>query len=175
MCSIREVGLVLVLYYKNSVNQWLEKQGLLVVRLRLREYSCSSILFTRLMFWSLLYYYLCFFYYIYIFSIITYTSATWWIGKYKYIQILNKVQNRVLYLICVIFHTTLTHVLELEAFIFSLGLYLDSFTRHTIICFNKLSTNNPILQWLSNNWYNRQSLSNPSSFLTKHSCRFKLT
>ena len=80
MCSIREVGLVSVLYYKTSVNQWLEKQGLLVVRLRLRE---CSILFTRLMFWSLSYYHLCFFYYIYIFSIITYTSATCYDLKLK--------------------------------------------------------------------------------------------
>ena len=56
-----------------------------------------------------------------------------------------------------------------------LDLYLDSLTRYTAIYFNKLSTYNLILQRLSNNWYNEQSLSNSSSLSTKHNCRFKPT
>ena len=88
---------------------------------------------------------------------------------------LNKVQNRVLYLIYVAFYTTPTYALELEVSILTLSLYLNFLTRHTAIHFNKLSTNNSILQYLSNNWYNRQSPSNSSSLLTKHNCRFKLT
>ena len=42
MYSVRKVKLVSVLYYKASVDQWLEKQDLLLVRLRLRKYSCSA-------------------------------------------------------------------------------------------------------------------------------------
>jgi len=42
MYNVREVELVSVLCYKASVDQWLEKQDLLVVRLRLRKYSCSA-------------------------------------------------------------------------------------------------------------------------------------
>jgi len=48
-------------------------------------------------------------------------------------------------MIDIAFYTVLTYVLELEAFIPPLGLYLNSLTRHTTIYFNKLSTNNPIL------------------------------
>jgi len=68
-----------------------------------------------------------------------------------------------------------THVLELEASIPPLGLYLDSLTRLTAIRFNKLSTNNSILQWLLDNWHDGQSPSNPSSLPTKHNCRSKPT
>ena len=96
--------------------------------------------------WDLSYYHLCLLYCICILLIITYTSAAWWTGKQKNIQILNKVQNRALYLVCVAFCTTPTHALELGASILSLSLYLDSLTKHTAIYFNKLSTNNPILQ-----------------------------
>ena len=106
--------------------------------------ACISILANTV--WGLLYYHLCLLYYIYILSIITYASAAWWTGKQKHIQILNKVQNRALHLICAAFHTTPTYVLELEVSIPPLGLYLNSLTRHTVIHFNKLSTNNPIHQ-----------------------------
>jgi len=110
-----------------------------------------------------------------ILPIITYTSAAWWTGKQKHIQILNKVQNRALCLIYAAFHTTPTHALELEASIPPLGLYLDSLTRHTAIHFNKLSTNNPILQRLSDNWRDGQSSSNPPPLPTKHNYRSKPT
>ena len=81
-----------------------------------------------------------------ILPIITYASAAWWTGKQKHIQILNKVQNRALCLICAAFCTISTYILELETFIPPLSLYLNSLTRHTAIHFNKLSTNNLILQ-----------------------------
>ena len=123
---------------------------------------------------SLLHYHLCLFYHICILSIIIYASAAWWIGKWKHIQILNKVQNRVLHLICAVFHTTLIHALELKVSILSLSLYLNSLTRHTAIHFNKLNTNNSILQQLSDNQHNRQSPSNPPPLPTKHHCRSKL-
>ena len=110
-----------------------------------------------------------------ILPIITYASAAWWTGKQKHIQILNKVQNRALRLICAAFGTTPTYALELEASIPPLGLYLDSLTRHTAIRFNKLSTNNPILQRLSDNWRDGQSPSNPPPLPTKHNCRSKPT
>jgi len=124
---------------------------------------------------GLSHYHLRLLYHICILPIITYASTAWWTGKQKHIQILNKVQNRVLHLICAAFHTTPTHALELEASIPPLSLYLNSLTKHTAICFNKLSTNNPILQWLFNNWCNGQSPSNPSPLPTKHNCRSKPT
>ena len=68
-----------------------------------------------------------------------------------------------------------THALELEASIPPLGLYLDSLIRHTAICFNKLSTNNSILQQLSDNWHDGQSPSNFPPLPTKHNCRSKPT
>jgi len=95
--------------------------------------------------WDLLHYYLYLLYYTCIFPIIIYASAALWTGKQKYIQILNKVQNKALCLICAVFHTTFIHALELKISIPLLSLYLDSLTRYTTICFNKLSTNNPIL------------------------------
>ena len=95
--------------------------------------------------WGLSHYLLRLLYHTCILPIITYASAAWWTGKQKHIQILNKVQNRALCLICIAFHTTPTYVLELEVSIPPLGLYLDSLTRHTAIYFNKLSTKNPIL------------------------------
>ena len=95
-------------------------------------------------------------------------DTIWYTGKQKHIQILNQVQNRVLHLICIAFCTTSTY-----ASIPLLSLYLNSLTRHTAIHFNKLSTNNPILQWLSNNWHNGQSLSNSPPLSTKHNCRSK--
>ena len=135
--------------------------------------ACISMLVNTV--WGLSHYHLHLLYRTCIFPIITYTSAAWWIGKQKHIQILNKVQNRALRLICAAFGTTPTYVLELEAFIPPLGLYLDSLTRHTAIRFNKLSTNNPILQRLSDNWRNGQSPSNPPPLPTKHNCRSKPT
>jgi len=105
--------------------------------------ACISMLANTI--WDLSHYHLCLLYHTCILSIITYASAAWWTGKQKHIQILNKVQNRALHLICAAFYTTPTYALELEASIPSLGLYLDSLIRHTAICFNKLSTNNPIL------------------------------
>ena len=135
--------------------------------------ACISMLANTVQ--GLSYYYHLLLYHTCILPIITYASAAWWTGKQKHIQILNKVQNRTLHLICAAFHTTPTHALELEASIPLLSLYLDSLTKHTAICFNKLSTNNPILQRLSNNWYNRQSSSNPSPLPTKHNYRFKPT
>jgi len=135
--------------------------------------TCISMLVNTI--WSLSYYHLYLLYYTCILPIITYASAVWWTGKQKHIQILNKVQNRTLCLICAAFCTTLTHVLELEVSIPPLSLYLDSLTRHTTIHFNKLSTNNPILQWLSDNWYDGQSLSNSSPLPTKHNYRSKPT
>ena len=91
--------------------------------------------------WDLSHYHLCLLYCTCILPIITYTSAIWQTGKQKHIQILNQVQNRVLHLICIAFCTTSTY-----ASIPLLSLYLNSLTRHTAIHFNKLSTNNPILQ-----------------------------
>ena len=135
--------------------------------------ACISMLANTIR--GLSYYYLRLLYHICIFPIITYASAAWWTGKWKHIQILNKVQNTALHLICAAFHTTPTHALELEASIPPLGLYLDSLTKHTAICFNKLSTNNPILQWLSDNWYNEQSSSNSSPLSTKYNYRSKPT
>jgi len=106
--------------------------------------ACISMLANTVQ--SLSHYHLRLLYRTCILPIITYASAVWWTGKQKHIQILNKVQNRALRLICAAFRTTPTHALELEASIPPLSLYLDSLTRHTAICFNKLSTNNPILQ-----------------------------
>jgi len=60
--------------------------------------ACISMLANTV--WGLLHYHLCLHYHICILSIITYASAAWWTDKQKHIQILNKVQNRVLYLIC---------------------------------------------------------------------------
>jgi len=105
--------------------------------------ACISMLANTV--WGILHYYLCLLYHTCILPIITYASAVWWTGKQKHIQILNKVQNRVLHLICTAFCTTPTHALELEASIPPLSLYLDSLTRHTAIHFNKLGTNNHIL------------------------------
>ena len=70
--------------------------------------------------WGLSHYHLHLLYYTCILSIIIYTSAAWWTGKQKHIQILNKVQNRALCLICAVFHTTPTHALKLEASIWTL-------------------------------------------------------
>ena len=95
--------------------------------------------------WNLSHYYLHLLYYTCILSIITYTSTAQQIDKQKHIQILNKVQNKALYLIYVVFYITFTYTLELEASISFFGLYLDSLTKHTTIYFNKLNTNNPIL------------------------------
>jgi len=55
-------------------------------------------------------------YHTYILPIITYASAAWWTGKQKHIQILNKVQNRALCLICIAF---------LSQTSFSLYLHMD--------------------------------------------------
>ena len=96
--------------------------------------------------WGLSHYYLYLFYCICILFIITYTSTAWWTSKQKHIQILNKVQNRVLCLICAAFCTTLNHVLELEVSIPSLGLYLDSLTKYT-------TSKNLVLISLSSNDY----------------------
>ena len=105
--------------------------------------TCISMLANTI--WDLSYYHLHLFYHTCILPIIIYTSAVWWTGKQKHIQILNKVQNRTLCLICATFYTIPTHVLELEASIPPFSLYLNFLTRHTAICFNKLSTDNPIL------------------------------
>jgi len=105
--------------------------------------ACISMLANTVQ--SLSHYHLCLLYHTCILSIITYASTAWWTDKQKHIQILNKVQNRILHLICAAFYTTPTHALELEASISPLSLYLDSLTRYTTIYFNKLSTNNPIL------------------------------
>jgi len=105
--------------------------------------ACISILANTV--WSISHYYLYLLYCTCILPIITYVNSDWWTGKQKHIQILKKVQNRVLHLIYAVFCTTPTYVLELEASIPSLSLYLDSLTRHTAIHFNKLGTNNPIL------------------------------
>ena len=83
-------------------------------------------------------YHLCLLYCTCILPIITYASAAQWTSKQKHIQIMNKVQNRVLHLICTVFCTTPTHALELEVSISPLSLYLDSLTRHAAIYFNKL-------------------------------------
>lgn len=104
---------------------------------------------------------LCLLYCTCILPILTYTSAAWWTGKQHHIQILNKVQNRTLHLICAAFHTTPIHALEIEASIPPLGLHLDSLTKKTAICFNKLSTNNPIIQWLPDEWCNGANPSVP--------------
>ena len=105
--------------------------------------ACISMLANTV--WGVLHYYLCLLYHIYILPIITYASAVWWTGKQKHNQILNKVRNKVLHLICAAFCITPTHALELEVSIPPLSLYLDSLTRHTAIHFNKLGTNNSIL------------------------------
>jgi len=135
--------------------------------------ACISMLANTV--WGLSHHHLRLLYRTCILPIITYVSAAWWTGKQKHIQILNKVQNRALCLICAAFHTTPTHALELEASIPPLSLYLDSLTRHTAIRFNKLSTNNPILQRLSDNWHDRQSPSNSPPLPIKHNCRSKPT
>jgi len=106
--------------------------------------ACISMLANTIQ--GLSHYHLCLLYRTCILPIIIYASTTWWTGQQKHIQILNKVQNRALRLICAAFCTTLTYALELEASIPPLGLYLDFLTKLTAICFNKLSTNNPILQ-----------------------------
>ena len=67
---------------------------------------CISILVNTVQ--GLSYYHFCFLYYTCILPIITYTSAIWWTNKQKYIQILNKVQNRAFCLIYAAFHTTST-------------------------------------------------------------------
>jgi len=43
----------------------------------------------------------------------------------------------------VVFYTTFTHALELEAFIFLLGLYLNSLTRHTTFISTNLVLTTP--------------------------------
>jgi len=105
--------------------------------------ACISMLANTV--WGLSHYLFRLLYHTCILPIITYASAAWWTGKQKHIQILNKAQNRALCLICIAFHTTPTHTIELEVSIPPLGLYLNSLTRHTAIHFNKLSTKNPIL------------------------------
>jgi len=77
--------------------------------------ACISMLANTV--WGISHYHLCLLYHTYILPIITYASAAWWTGKQKHIQILNKVQNRILHLICAAFCTTPTHALELEVFI----------------------------------------------------------
>ena len=80
--------------------------------------ACISMLVNTV--WGLSHYHLHLLYYTCILPIIIYTSTAWWTGKQKHIQILNKVQNRALCLICAVFHTTPTHALELEASIWTL-------------------------------------------------------
>ena len=106
--------------------------------------ACISMLANTI--WGLSHYHLHLLYHTCILPIITYASAAWWTGKQKHIQILNKVQNRALCLICAAFCTTPTHALELEASIPPLGLYLDSLTKHTAIHFNT----SYLLRWLPN-------------------------
>jgi len=108
------------------------------------ENAVACILMLANTVWGLSHYHLRLLYCTCILPIITYASAAWWTGKQKHIQILNKVQNRALCLICAAFSTTPTYILELEASIPPLGLYLNSLTRHTAICFNKARWTEPL-------------------------------
>ena len=66
--------------------------------------ACISMLANTVR--GLSHYHLCLLYRICILPIIIYASAAWWTGKQKHIQILDKVQNRALCLICAAFGTT---------------------------------------------------------------------
>ena len=66
--------------------------------------TCISMLANTVQ--GLSHYHLHLLYHTCILPIITYASAAWWTGKQKHIQILNKVQNKALCLICIAFRTT---------------------------------------------------------------------
>ena len=87
-----------------------------------------------------------------ILPVISYASVVWWTGKKRHAQAISKVQNRAIRLICAAFRTTPIHALEIEASIPPIPLFLDSANKRAAIRFNKLSTNNPILQRLPNEW-----------------------
>jgi len=84
-------------------------------------------------------------------NIILYASVVWWTGKKWHIGAINKVQNRALRLICAAFCTTPIYALKMAS-IPPANLFLDSTTKQAAIRFNKLSTNNPVIQWLPNRW-----------------------
>jgi len=81
-----------------------------------------------------------------ILPVISYALVVWWTGKKQHAQAISKVQNRVIWLICAAFCTTPIHALEIEASIPPIPLFPAN--KHTAKQFNKLSTDNPILQRL---------------------------
>jgi len=89
------------------------------------------------------------------------------VDRQKHAQTISKVQNKAIWLIYTVFCTTPIHALEIEASILSILLFLDSANKYAAIRFNKLSTNNPILQRLSNEWHTHKNFPSPLPNLSK--------
>ena len=88
--------------------------------------------------------------------VMTYACAAWWNGKKTHSNTLERIQHRALRLIVAAFRTTPTKALEIEASVPPVALALNLEKERTAIRFNKLSTSNPIIQRLPDDWRDRR-------------------
>jgi len=87
---------------------------------------------------------------------ILYACPSWWSNTIVQLRPLDKVQRKVLCLICAAFKTTPTAALEIEASVPPLKHQAYMITRRYAVRLNKIPSNNAIIQRLPDEWRNNE-------------------